>query len=366
MDAEKTARAWVDLDMAALRSNTAYLRSLLPAGCKLMPAVKANAYGHGAVPIARELNGMGISAFCTATADEGAQLRRAGIKGDILVLGYTHPNNLKTVLEYDLTQAIVDIEYAKALISSGLKLRTQLAVDTGMHRLGIDHSDTEAALRLCACGSLGIEGAFTHICTDSNEFSALQAQRFSLFAATLRKHGAALPRLHLMSSQSLLNQPWLGGDYARIGIALYGVMSRREDATAHAKMLSPVLSLKARVASVRNVDRGEGVGYGLCFRPQRNSRIAALSIGYADGLPSSASGAGVLINGEYAPIVGKICMDQTLVDATDISVSPGDTAVLIGKSGDKRISAYELAEACGVITNELLSRLGARLERIVM
>lgn len=366
MDAEKTGRAWIELDMAALRSNIAYLRSLLPAGCELMPAVKANAYGHGAIPIARELNVMGVGAFCVATADEGAQLRRAGIDGDILVLGYTHPNLLKTVLEYDLTQAIVDTEYARALISSGLKLRTQLAVDTGMHRLGIDYMDTRAALRLCAYESLGIEGAFTHICTGSDEFSALQAKRFKHFADTLRKHGAALPHLHLMSSQSLLNQPWLGGDYARVGIALYGVLSQREDTYAHAGMLHPVLSLKARIASVRNVACGEGVGYGLCFRPERSSRIAALSIGYADGLPSSASGARVLINGEYAPIIGKICMDQTLVDVTDISASPGDTAVLIGKSGDKRISTYELAEACGIITNELLSRLGSRLERLVM
>lgn len=353
--------------MTALRHNVNYLRSLLPSGCSLMPALKANAYGHGAAAIGRELNRLGVNAFCVAAAEEGAELRRAGITGDILILGYTHRSKLPTVRQYDLIQTVVDREYAEMLLQDNLSLRVELGVDTGMHRLGLDWQDSRSAPEICAADGLQVEGAFTHICTDDDDFSALQQRRFGSFTESMARAGIIFNRRHLLSSQSLLNKPWLGGDLARVGIALYGVLSRRGDSPNHEDMLMPVLSLKARVASVRDIRAGDGAGYGLCHKARRDGRIAALSIGYGDGLPSSASGsAHVLINGRRAPIVGRVCMDQCLVDVTGIDCKSGDEAVLIGRSGSKEISAYELGRHCGIVTNELLCRIGPRVERIIM
>lgn len=364
---ERKSRVWVEINLAALRHNVEYLRALLPEGCRLMPALKANAYGHGAVPIAYELNRLGIREFCVATADEGAQLRRAGIAGDILILGYTHESRLETVLEYDLIQCAADAEYLKMLLGQPLPLRVELSVDTGMHRLGIDWLDSAASLALLGQNKLKVEGAFTHICTDDEDFSALQKRRFESFTSSVALAGLKLRRKHLMSSQSLLNMPWLGGDLVRVGIALYGLMSRRGDAPLHEDMLCPVLSLKTRIASLRHISAGQGAGYGLSYRAERDGLLATLPIGYGDGLPSCAAGkARVLINGRPAPIVGRLCMDQCLVDVTGIPCKSGDEAVLIGKSGSLEISAYDLSESCGIITNELLSRLGSRVEKIVM
>lgn len=364
---ERKNRVWAEISLSALRHNVNYLGSLLPEGCRLMPALKANAYGHGAAPIARELSRLGISEFCVATAQEGAELRRAGVNGDILVLGYTHESGLETVNEYDLTQCAADEEYLKILLSQPLPLRVELGVDTGMHRLGIDWRDTAAALALLRQDKLVVEGAFTHICTDDEGFSTQQKRRFESFTSSVILAGLKLRRSHLMSSQSLLNMPWLGGDLARVGIALYGLMSRRGDAPIHEAMLRPVLTLKTRIASMRHISAGEGAGYGLSYQAEHNGLLATLPIGYGDGLPSCASGkASILINGHPAPIVGRVCMDQCLVDVTGIHCKSGDEAVIIGKSGGAEISAYDLSESCGIITNELLSRLGPRVERIVM
>lgn len=364
---ERKSRVWAEISLAALRHNVDYLRALLPAGCRLMPALKANAYGHGAVPIARELMRLGVREFCVATADEGAELRRAGIGGDILILGYTHEGKLSAVNEYNLIQCVVDADYLKMLLCQSLPLRVELGVDTGMHRLGIDWRDSAAPPLLCGQNKLKLEGAFTHICTGDEEFSAQQKRRFEGFTNAVSLAGIELKRRHLMSSQSLLTMPWLGGDLARVGIALYGLMSRRGDAPEHEGRLKPVLTLKTRVASLRDISAGEGAGYGLGYRAEHDGRLATLPIGYGDGLPSCAAGrARVLINGQPAPIVGRICMDQCLVDATNIDCKRGDEVVLIGRSGGAEISAYELSESCGMITNELLSRLGPRVERIVM
>lgn len=364
---ERKSRAWAELNLEALRHNVNYLSALLPEGCRLMPALKCNAYGHGAVPIARELNRLGINEFCVATAGEGAELRQAGITGDILILGYTHESMLRLVSEYKLTQCAVDGEYLNLLLNTSLPMGVELGVDTGMHRLGIDWRDASTLIALSRENGLKITGAFTHICTDDEVFSALQKRRFEGFARAAAQAGLNLKRQHLMSSQSLLTMPWLGGDMARVGISLYGLLSRRGDAPMHENMLMPVLSLKSRVASLRHISAGEGAGYGLDYRAPRDGVLAALPIGYGDGLPSCASGkAQVLINGRPAPIVGRVCMDQCLVDVTELECKPGDEVVLIGNSGGAEISAYDLSESCGIITNELFSRLGSRVERIIM
>ena len=298
---------------------------------------------------------MDIDAFCAATVEEGIELRENGISGTILVLGWTDPRQAQLLHEHKLTQTVVGLAYAQELDRLGKPTQVHIKVDTGMHRLGIHWENLDEVEGIFHCENLGVTGTFTHICADS--MAKEQGRRFYQAVERLKGRGYAVPKVHLLASEGILNHPDLGGDYARVGLALYGI---------GAPDLRPVLSLKARVAQVRELPAGEGTGYELQFTSQRPSRIAVLTIGYGDGLPRSLScGAGsVLLRGKRAPVAGLICMDQTLVDVTKIPhVSPGDTAVVIGKSGGLEITAAQVAEWAGTIPNEILSRLGRRPRR---
>lgn len=353
------SRAWIEIDRAALRHNVKALEKRLPPGCALMPAVKANAYGHGAVLVARECQAMGVSAFCVATLEEGMELRQNGIEEAVLVLGWTDPRRAALLHAYNLTQTVVGLGYAQELDQQGKAIDVHIKIDTGMHRLGINWESPDELEQVFHCANLRVTGAFTHLCADS--IAKEQGRRFYQAVSQLEGQVYRISKAHLLASGGLLSHPELGGDYARVGIALYGVAPLEQG-------LRPVLSLKARVAQVRELALGEGAGYGLQFTAQRPSRIAVLAIGYADGLPRSLScgAGGVLLHGKKAPIAGMVCMDQALVDVTDIpQASPGDTAVVIGKSGGEEIRAADLAAQAGTIPNEILSRLGQRLERFL-
>lgn len=374
-----TSRAWIELDPEALKQNVEFLQSRLPKSCRLMPAVKAEAYGHGAVLIAEQLTKMGIDSFCVACVDEAVSLRLHGIESEILILGYTHPAQFPLLQQYHLSQTIVDASYAALLDQYGKEhaytLPVHLAIDTGMHRLGEPFDRTDTICRLFHLKHLKIDGIFTHLSADDSlapeacAFTRMQVEHFEQVLAAIKKQGLSLPKVHMLASYGILNYPELGGDYARPGIALYGVVSTPEDSLIWNRHLSPVLSLKCRIASVRDLKAGDCAGYGVDYHAPKDMRIATLTIGYADGLPRNLSnGTGsVLIHGHRAPIVGRICMDQTLVDISDIpeEVSTGEIAVLIGISGSLQIRAEEVAEQSGSITNELLSRLGVRLPRLV-
>lgn len=368
-------RAWIEIDVNALKSNVIFFRTILPKDCRLMPAVKANAYGHGAAALAKELNLMGVDAFCVACVQEGIELRRAGIKGEILILGITHPSQLDKLCKYHLSQAVVDYDYAEQLKNYGKKLHVHVCIDTGMHRLGERCENIEEICRIFEISNLIVDGVFTHLSADDSVkgqekiFTDNQAARFNTVLDELAARGIKCPKVHMQASYGVLNYPELAGDYARVGIALYGVLSTKKDTLEWSRMLCPVLSLKTRVASVKEIYAGETAGYGLSFMAEHTMRIAVLAIGYADGLPRSLSnGRGaVLIDGKRAPVVGTVCMDQLLVDASDIpDVKPGDIAVVIGKSGNEEITACDLAKQAGTITNEILSRMGARPERIMV
>jgi serine/alanine racemase len=371
----REGRAWIELNSQNLRHNVNELYNLLPSDCQLMAAVKADAYGHGAVLVSKELNSLGVHCFCVATVSEGVELRRNGIKGKILILGYTCPQQFFLLRKYRLIQTVIDYAYAKILNTYGKKIKVHLKIDTGMHRLGERSEKMDDICNIFHCKNLIVAGAYTHLCaadntmTQQKAFTMKQGTIFLEVISRLKERGYSCPKIHLQASYGLLNYPELSGDYARIGIALYGVLSNREDMLNSTIDLRPVLSVKARVASVKDLFKGENAGYGLQYTTNRDRKIAVLAIGYADGLPRSLScGNGkVLINGCEAPIVGRICMDQTLVDISDIpNVMSGDIAVVIGKSGNSEITAYDLADQTKTITNELLSRLGARLERIMI
>ena len=298
------------------------LESLLPKNCRLMAVVKANAYGHGAALMARELCALKISSFCVATVLEGVELRKRGIRGEILILGYTHPMQFALLRRFRLTQTVVDASYAALLNGYDRRISVQIALDTGMRRLGERFENIDGVLSIFSCRHLSIKGVFSHLCADdavspeARAFTRAQAEALESTVARLRNAGCKIENVHLQASYGLVNYPALGGNAVRAGIALYGMLSTRQDTENCALPLRPVLSLKARVVLVKDLYAGEAAGYGLTHVAMRDSKIAVLSIGYADGLPRALScGAGrVLINGSAAPIIGLVCMDQTLVE----------------------------------------------------
>lgn len=367
-----TGRAWIELDPEHLAHNVEVLKELMPEGCRMMAVVKTEAYGHGAFAIASHLERMGVDAFAAATIDEGIRLRKYGIRGEILVLGYTSPSRARELKKYDITQTLIDFTYAAALNRQGHGVKCHIKIDTGMHRLGIACEDVERVEKIFSMKHLKITGIYTHLCCADSQnpgdeaFTRGQIEGFYDLLEELKAAGIAVPPTHIQSSYGLLNYPELSCDYVRIGIALYGVLSLPGETVTEPE-LWPVLALKSRVVLMRSVARGESVGYGRTFTAVRDSRIAILPIGYGDGLPRNLSGqSGVWIRGQYAPVAGRICMDQLAVDVTELEgVSLGDVATVICAQAETELSAPEVAEAAGTISNELLCRLGARLPVVV-
>lgn len=368
-----TERAWVEINLSNLKHNARELQAIMPGQCELMAVVKANAYGHGANLTAGCLQKEGVRQFAVASLEEGIALRKHGIIGEILVLGYTDIKRSRLLKKYRLVQTVIDYEYAKELNACRLHLPVHIKIDTGMHRLGIDSRHVEQAAEIFKLNYLKVTGIYTHLCVADSlekediEYTENQIRRFYELLDVLKVKEHPDVKVHLQSSYGLLNYPGLLCHLARMGIALYGVKSSLGDVTRQKPKLLPVLSLKARVGLIREIEAGETVSYGRTFTAERHSRIAILPIGYGDGLPRNLScGKGrVLIGGKRLPIVGRICMDQLAVDITgEEGIKAGDEAVLIGRDGLEEISAEELAGLADTITNELLSRLGARLKRV--
>ena len=364
-----TARAWREVDLAALGHNAQVLRNTLAPETELMAVVKAEAYGHGGAVTARALQKTGVRAFAVACLTEGIALRKAGVRGMILILGYTAPEEAPLLTRWNLTQTVADIDHGRALAAQGRRVHVHLALDTGMHRLGIPAEHQEEIREMFRLPNLVVDGVFSHLCiSDSLEAEdvAYTQEQLTLFydtVAWLRAAGYEPGKVHIQASYGIWNLPPQPCAYVRAGIALYGV--RSDDAPVQRNLdLRPVLSLRARVASIRTVQAGESAGYGRAFRAERETRLAVVTIGYADGLPRDLPqrGGQVLIRGKRCPMVGRMCMDQLLVDVSSLlEVTPGDTVTLIGRDGGQVIRAEELAARCGTITNELLSQLGSRL-----
>ena len=365
-------RAWIELNLSNLAHNVKQFQKILPKKCAIMPAIKANAYGHGAIMIANALENMGISDFCVASLSEAIELRNAGITGQILILGYTSPYQFSELSRYRLTQTVIDLSYARLLNDFGEPLCVHVSIDTGMHRLGERSEHMEEICQIWKLKNLRITGVFSHLCAadghseTERQFTLEQIHRFNTSIDFLHKKGFSGFKTHLQSSYGVLNYPDQTYDYARIGIALYGAFSSPADTIATKIDLKPVLSLKSRIQCVKEVHAKEPIGYGLTFTAEKEMKIAAVSIGYADGIPRELSNKGhVLVHGKKAAIIGRICMDQLLIDVSKLpNVSSGDEVVLIGSCKESELSAAKMAEYANTISNEILSRLGNRLERI--
>lgn len=376
-DFKKMCRSWIEINLENLNYNVQVLSNIMPDDCKMMAVVKANAYGHGAVIVSKYLNTIGVKDFAVATIDEAIELRQNRVEGNILILGYTDVTRVKELVQYDLIQTVIDYDYGcrlhEILKNHNKSIEVHIKIDTGMHRLGIDAKDMDKIAKIFKLSNLKVSGIFTHLCVadslsdDEVCYTKGQIDCFYHVLNLLKEKGITLPKIHIQSSYGLLNYPELKCDYARIGIALYGSLSTEGDMTKVKPDLRPVLSLKSKVAMIKKVRAGEAIGYGRDFQLEKNSLIAILPIGYADGIPRNLSNglSSVLLNGVRAPIIGRICMDQLLIDITHIpNVKVGDIATIIGEDKEDRILAASIAKNAGTITNEIFSCIGSRIDRV--
>ena len=369
-----TDRAWVEVNLENLEHNINEIKKVIQPKTKIMAVVKANAYGHGSILIAEKLSEIGINDFAVATLDEAIELRKHNIKGNILILGYTNFEDLKYVIQYDLIQTIVDYNYSEKIkeLKLSQKLNCHIKINTGMNRIGERYDNMDRLIKIYENPRLNILGTFSHLCVaDSDkkediEFTEKQIENFNKCIKQLKENGQDVGKVHLQSSYGAINYNTETYDYVRIGIIMYGVNS---DNTAYQKNkldLKPVLSLKARVTSVKEINKDDSVSYGRTYIADSNRKIASISIGYADGFPRCLSNKNMLVkvNGNYSKVIGRICMDQCVIDVTDVKeIKTGDVVYIID-CDDINLSSEKFAMNADTITNEFLSRLGNRLPRI--
>jgi alanine racemase len=367
--------AWAEIDLAAIEHNVHELRrAAQPAA--VWAVVKADGYGHGAVGVARRAVGAGAEGLCVALVAEGVELRDAGIDAPILVLSEQPVEQLAELTRHRLTPTVYTEAYVDALASQGSSgLPVHLKIDTGMHRVGAPASGAMALARHVArhAPALRLAGVSTHLaCADEPWSSATDEQlaAFEQVLSELDAHGSRPPLVHAANSAAALAVPAARYDLARVGIAMYGIAPGA--GVAHlCRDLRPAMSLRARVSHVKPVVAGSHVSYGWKHRFDRDTTVATVPIGYADGVPRrlgtlpDRSGADVLIGGRRHPIVGVVTMDQLMVDVDGAEVRVGDEVVLIGEQGDDRIRAEDWADRLGTIGYEIVCGIGPRVPRIV-
>jgi alanine racemase len=384
------------IDLAALKSNYRQIvdyigdteRARRDRAPGVIAVVKANAYGHGAAQVARALEDAGADVLACADIEEGAALRAAGVRAQILVFGALSVSDLDGLFDCRLTPTISTPGAARAVQAAAARyderLRYHLKIDTGMNRLGFRFDNLTRTLPdLLASENLELEGIYTHFATADDPESPLfneQRVRFERALATIddisrggrrtrrEDHvsagsaNVASPYLHAANSAALLRDSRVWYDRVRPGLLLYGLVP---PPLASTLQLTPTMTLKSRIVAVKGIRPDEGVGYGSRFRPEQSARIAIVPAGYADGLDTRLGGRGaVLIRGRRAPIVGVVSMDMMAIDVTGIEVETGDEVVIIGTQGDEQIDVREIAAQIGTIPYEMLCRVGSRIERV--
>lgn len=361
--------AWAEIDLAALRHNMMGIKKILKPGTRFCAVVKADGYGHGAAPVAAEAVKLGADYLAVSILDEAVTLRDAGFTCPILILGYTPPAQSYIVTGRNLTQTIFNVEQAKALsgaaLAQGQKARAHLKIDTGMGRLGVRPQDAaKFAQAVFTLPNLEIEGVFTHFAkADAADKSHTLQQLADFNAATqaIENAGIKIPIKHCANSAATLDLPQSHLDMVRTGIIMYGLNPSAE--TSRPFEPQEAMRLMARLAMIKNVPAGTSISYGCTFTTEKPSRIATLSIGYADGWSRLLSNkAEISINGRRAPIVGRICMDQCMADISALSgVNEGDAALLFG---GPELPIDEVAARLGTINYEIVCMVGKRVPRV--
>lgn len=365
---------WAEIDLRAIAHNIKEIRRVASPSAKVMAVVKANGYGHGAVEVSRTALANGADWLGVARVAEGVALREAGIEAPVLVLGYIPPEQSGEVVRHRLSQAVYTRDMALALDDAaareGTRARVHFKVDTGMGRIGwvAGPGAVREILELARLPHLEVEGIFTHFAAADaadKRYTLEQFQKFIEVVEELRKNGLEFPIRHAANSAAIMELPQTHLDMVRAGIVVYGLYPSDEVDRSRVD-LHPAMSLKARVAYVKEVPAGFKVSYGCTYTTSRPTVIATLPLGYADGYSRLLSSRGeVLLHGRRAPVVGRVCMDQVMVDVGHIpGVKMGDEAVLIGRQGDGEISADEVAARLGTINYEVVCMVSYRVPRI--
>jgi alanine racemase len=355
------------IDLDAVRHN---VRALTPPGVEVMAVVKANGYGHGALPVARAALETGATWLGVATVEEGIEVRDAGISAPVLVLSEPPPGSEHQVLAQGLTPTLYSDGGLRRLVNaaarSGPAIGVHVKVDTGMHRVGLSPEATQPFVRRLVDAGVRLDGLWTHLAVSEdpdNSFTDRQVERFGAVVAGLAAAGVPRPRyLHVANTGGAMAHPAAWFDLVRIGIGLYGIVPGPK--LAGTADLRPAMTWRSRVAFAKRVAAGERLSYGLRYGLQRESWIATVPVGYADGYSRTLTGRGeVLIGGRRRPVAGSVTMDQLLVDCGDDPVREGDEVVLLGCQADQRISAEELAERIGTIPYEVVCAVRGRVPR---
>lgn len=366
------SRCYCEISLSAIAHNVQEIKKLIHPSTKIMGIVKANGYGAGYYEVSKVLLENGVDFLAVATVKEAIELRKKNINADILIIGYTQKEEIALLEQYDLIQTVVSLEQAKQLQHS--KIRTHLKIDTGMGRIGFLYRDNQKNTQdIIEAYQLlkNVEGIFSHFSVaDSADdidiaYTKNQINLFEELVLKLEKQSITFKYKHLQNSYGILNYPELKYDFVRPGILLLGAVSHSDFYNQSNINLKPALSWKSRVAQIKWLDENSAISYGRTFITNKKMKVATITVGYADGYPRSLSNKGyVLINGMRCNIVGRVCMDQMLVDVTNATVEVGDEVVLIGKSKDLEITIEQLAKLDYTITNQIFCAISARVERI--
>lgn len=376
-------RFWAEVDLDAARYNFQQIKKGLNKETKLCCVVKANAYGHGAVYLAKLYEKLGADWFAVSNIEEAIQLRQSGIKLPVLILGYTPAECAALLAENAISQSVFSYEYgeelSKCAVEAGVQVNIHIKLDSGMGRIGFsckhgkaDLQSLEAAKQVCQMPNLNPEGVFTHFAVaDEGEngeaYTMAQYTHFTEAVNWLQTEGIAFSIRHCANSAGIADYPELQMDMVRAGVVLYGL--KPSSAVLHCPPLKPVLSLKTVVSQVKEIEPGDCVSYGCTYRAEKKKKIATVPVGYADGFWRSNAKVGtcMLLHGKKVPIVGRVCMDQLMLDVSDISaVKPGDLVTVLGTDGGTTVSADDLANANSTINYEIVCAVGERVPRFFM
>lgn len=365
---------WAEINIDNIIYNVNSIKNILNKGTEYISVIKADAYGHGAVKCAEYIKGCGINYFAVAMLDEAIELRNAGIDSNIIILGFTPYNMAKTVIENNISQTCYSYELAKEFSDAAVKLgktaKLHIAVDTGMKRIGFEPTKESIDIidEIQKLSNVKIEGLFTHFAVadaKDKSFTYEQFRKYNDFLEMLNQRKIDIGIKHVGNSAEIIDLPKLNLDAVRPGIIQYGLYP--SDEVIHSNLpLKPVMSLKANIINIKEVEKDTSISYGRKFFTKRKSIIATIPVGYADGYSRLLSGkAMVIVNGQFAPVVGVICMDQCMIDITDINnVSIGDEVILIGNDGKLEISVDHIAKMLGTINYEVICMISRRVPRV--
>jgi alanine racemase len=373
-DIKQIRPAYAEINLDHLAHNMREVRRLAGKESQVMAVIKADGYGHGAAKIAQTLLDNGADRFAVAVLDEAIELRKAGFEVPVFVLGYTQPERAEEVMKYELEQSVYSLEAASALSKAATEQKktalVHIKIDTGMGRIGLQ-ANTEAVeiiKSINALPNLKIKGIFTHFAVADEvdkTYTQMQFDKFKWICDELENNGVNIELKHCGNSATIIDLPDMHLNMVRAGIMLYG-LAPSKDVMLNKLELKEVMSLKVRITHVKEIEAGQSVSYGRRFIADKKATIASLPIGYADGYTRLLSGkAEALVKGQRVPVVGRICMDQCMIDVTDIeNVKVGDEVVLFGSQGDGFISIDEVAEKLGTINYEIVCMISRRIPRV--